>query len=263
MVQDSSGRSVVASVQEFRSTEPDREPALWAAATVAVGNSDITGVSVTLRPGFKVTARVEFDPSAQKPAERDLMAFRLEVEPADGRRIGFPSAYSAQLANTLTLMPGRYLIRCDNAPKGWTVKSAIVSGRDVCDVPLSVENADVDNIVVTLTDRPSTLFGIVRDDKGQPDDMATVLVFPSDGNWTDLGLNPRRLRSVRSSRTGTFSFWGFPPGDYFIVAVSDSVTTDWQDPAFLQRLTRVATRLTLTAGQPLSQTLTTARGITR
>jgi hypothetical protein len=76
-------------------------------------------------------------------------------------------------------------------------------------------------------------------------------------------LDRGRRSCARASRSGTFLVSGLPPGEYFIVAVSDAVAGNWQEPAFLQRLARIATRFTLTPGQNLTQTLSTAEGVVR
>ena len=99
--------------------------------------------------------------------------------------------------------------------------------------------------------------------QGRPDEDATVLVFPSDGVWTELGSRPRRQRAIRASRAGAFAFSGLPAGDYFIIAVNDALAASWQEPAFLQKLARAAARVSLGDGQTLSLTLSTAGGIVR
>ena len=67
--------------------------------------------------------------------------------------------------------------------------------RDISDLPITLENADVDGVVVTFSDRATTLAGTVREAQGRPDVNATVLVFPTDGVWTNRGPNPRRMRA--------------------------------------------------------------------
>jgi len=54
-----------------------------------------------------------------------------------------------------------------------------------------------------------------------------------------------------------------PSGDYCAIAVNDAVASNWQEPAFLQRLSRLATRVTLADGQAVSLNLTTTPGIVR
>jgi hypothetical protein len=244
------------------------DPVLWAATPVSVGDADVAGVNVSLRSGLRVTGRVEFAGASAKPTPAELRAIRVSMDPADGRTIARPTAYQAQIDPegrfyTIGLMAGRYLLRVDGPPRGWTIKSALLNGIDICDAPLAVEVNDITGLVLTFTDRPSSVTGTVRTSEGRPDDDATVLLFPMDGGWADLGSSPRRWRTMRASRAGTFGATGLPPGDYFAIAVSDAVASNWQDPAFLQTLARAATRVSLAEGQALSLTLSTVGGIVR
>jgi len=244
------------------------DPTLWAATPVSVADADVTGVNVSLRAGLRVTGRVEFVGATTNPTPAELRAIRVFMDPADGRTIARPTAYQAQIDSegrfyTIGLMAGRYLLRVDGPPRGWTLKSAMLNGADICDVPLVLDANDLAGLVLTFTDRPSSVTGTVRNSGGQPDDDATVLMFPTDGRWTDLGSSPRRWRTMRASRSGAFSATGLPPGDYFVIAVSDAIIGNWQEPAFLQTLARSATRITLADGQALSLLLTTTGGIVR
>jgi hypothetical protein len=63
-----------------------------------------------------------------------------------------------------------------------------------------------------------------------------------------MWLNPRRFRSVRVESTGAFKI-PLPAGSYFIVAVPDEVTGEWQDPSFLDALSRGASQVTIAEGE--------------
>lgn len=237
--------------------------ALWAAQAVMVGDADATGVAVTLRPGLRITGRLEFEGAATRPTIDPLRRLRWTFEQADGRLIGYVSHHQAQIDPSgrfysSSLIPGAYLLRCDAAPAGWIVKSATLQGRDICDHPVALEHADLDGLVVTFTDRPTSLDGVVRDAQGRPDLDATVLVFPAAAGWMDGGAQPRRIRSLRVSRTGSYAFRGLPAGEYHVVAISDALASNWQDPAFLSRLQAVASRASLSSGGTVSVPLTTA-----
>lgn len=71
------------------------------------------------------------------------------------------------------------------------------------------------------------------------------------------GLNPRRMRSVRASKTGAYKALGLPAGEYYAAAVPDETATDWQDPRILTSLARDATRVRLDDGQRKTQDLRT------
>jgi hypothetical protein len=244
------------------------DPTFWAETAVTVAAADVAGVAVSMRPGLRVTGRVEFNGTAPKPSGAELRSIAIVMDPADGRTTALSSAYRAQIDPggrfySIGLPPGRYLLRIDRPPRGWTLKSAVVNGGDICDVPLTLANGDIGGLVLTFTDQPTTIAGLVRDAQGRADDDATVLIFPADGNWADRGPSPRRVRAVRASHTGAFSTSGVPAGEYFVVAVSDAQASNWQDQEFLARLGRVANRLALNSGQAVNLSLTTAEGIVR
>ena len=102
-------------------------------------------------------------------------------------------------------------------------KSATIDGRDVADVPVNLMQ-DATQVAITFTDRWSG----VRDSCRGPgrDSAAMVLVFPTDRDaWGSSGLNPRRVRSTRASKSGEDSF-NLPPGEYFVVAIPEEHSAD-------------------------------------
>jgi hypothetical protein len=239
-----------------------KDPTFWVSTPVSVGDEDVTDLTLTLQPALRVMGRVEFNGTAIPPTGNALRAIRLSLEPAEGRTVWYPTAYQVQVSPTgeaysAGLTAGRYLLRVETAPAGWTLKSAIAGGRDIADTPLVLDAADVNGLVVTFTDQPSRLTGTVRDDQSRPDDDAAVIVFPSDGTWTNLGASARRLRLVRPSRAGLYTITGLPPGRYDVVAISDALVNQWQDPAFLKKLSSFATGVTIIDGQSQSIDLTT------
>ena len=241
-----------------------RDPTLWISTPLSVGDANVTGISVAAHAGVRVTGRVEFDGSSPKPSPKDLRTLPVRVEPIDGRPATVGVMTGAQIDPTTGafytagLVAGRYFIRASGSVGPWTLKSAVVNGRDVADVPLTVDANDIDGLVLTLTDHPSGLRGQVRSSQGAPDADATVIVFPADpSGWRDAGASPRRLRSVRASRTGSYSIGSLPPGDYDVIAVNDAAAARWQDPALLQQLARSAAHVTILDGQQASFDLTT------
>jgi hypothetical protein len=150
---------------------------------------------------------------------------------------------------------GRYYVRVVNSPRGWMFLGATVEGRDVTDIPLSLTSS-VHNIIVSFTDRWSGIQGSVQSASGR-DDAALVLVFPTDPElWGSSGAAARRVRSVRTQRTGEYSVT-VPPGDYYVVAVPDESAADWQDPDFMGAASRGATRVRVGLGERKIQDLRT------
>jgi hypothetical protein len=238
------------------------EAMLWVATPVTVGDAGVTGVRAVARIGARVSGRIAYDGSAAPLSAAELRMLGVLFDVADGRVVAPAMAYVALVdasgTFTIGLIGGRYLIRIPDAVREWTFKSAVAGGRDVSDAPLEVAANDVDNLVLTLTDHPAVLAGTVRTAQGNPDADAIVLVFPVDPlTWIDTGRTQRRLRSARPSRSGAFTMTGLPPGDYNAVAVNAAAIGEWQDPAVLQALARVASRVRVDDGQRASVALAT------
>lgn len=231
----------------------------WANAPVTVGRDDISGVTVTLQPGLRIAGHVELEGAGPKPARQRVPQIQVVVEPATG---GFvTSSWPARLEfngrfNAFGLPGGKYYVRVGGAPPGWSFKSITYNGRDVSDSPLDLESTDATGVVVTFSDRPTQVSGTVRTSSGAGDPDATVLVFPSDiQSWSTRALNPQRFRRTRVSPAGAFTVSPLPPGDYYIVAVPDELSSDWQDVAFLDALSRDASQVSLAEGDKKTQDL--------
>ena len=234
------------------------EPTLWAEMNVSVGNKDLADLTIGLRPGLKVNGMVQFNGTAERPANDRLPSIALNLEPADSRpgvsggrgRIDPSGAFT-----TVGVPPGRYFIRVLGAPQGWTFHSATVNGRDASLVPIDVESNDVSGVMLTFTDRPSEFAGDVSVDSGTPE-TATVLVFPSDPTaWVGYGSSSRRFSSTRVGKDGKFRVMNLPAGEYFAIAIPDRLATDWQNPKFLESLTPEATRVRVRDGERVTQML--------
>jgi hypothetical protein len=239
------------------------EPTLWAEMTVSLGASDVTDLSVLLRPGSRVTGIVQFDGAGARPESDRLPSIAVSLEPADVRPGGSGSVRgrvepSGQFA-TMGVPAGRYFVRVSGAPQGWTFRGATLGGRDVTDSPLEVESGDVSGIAIVFTDRPTDLSGHVQMDGGSTDG-ASVIVFPTDRTaWVGYGSSARRLRNVRADKSGAYSIANLPAGEYFVAAVADKLAIDWQNPEFLASLAADAVRVRLADGQKATQNVKVAK----
>jgi protocatechuate 3,4-dioxygenase beta subunit len=238
------------------------EPTLWGSLAVSVSEADVTGLNVTLRAGFRVTGRVEFEGTAAPPAADQLQRMSVTLQPLDARVAGIvtPGRVTPDSQfRTLGYPPGRYYVTAGGAGTNWTLKAAMLGGRDVSDEPLELGSEDVGGVVLVFTDKPSQLSGTVRNPQGQGDADADVVVFPANHQLWKEAVNPRRARSVRTAKTGVYTIQGLPPGDYYVVAIGSTSTRDWQDPKFLEAAAPLATRVTILIGDKKTQDLVTSR----
>jgi hypothetical protein len=221
---------------------------LWTDLPVNVGIEDVENLMVEAQPGIRIGGRVEFE--GRSPGSGAVV---VSIEPADAVSAALGADGVAVRADQYgefqspPLPGGRYYVRVPNSPGGWMFKSATSDGRDVVDTPMNVTGDEL-NVVVTFTDRWSGLNGFVQNRQGL-DAAAAVLVFPTDSDtWVSSGNNPRRVRSIRTGRTGEYSV-NLPPGDYYVIAVPEAQTAGWQDPAFLDSASRAAIRVRIVEGE--------------
>ena len=234
-------------------------PILWTSQPLSVGRTDITNVGVVLQPGPHVSGRVEFDGMSAKPRGDALpsIPIALDGEVSRSPALGFPAFANTQWPGrfdaagaftSVSLPGGRYYVRVTGGPRGWSFKSAMLNGRDVSEVPLDV-SADVDGVIITFTDQPAELSGIVRTDDGTPDPSATVVVFPADPQaWASPAPNSRRFRAVRAGRDGVYKASAMPAGNYYVMAIPDEAAGDWNEPKYLEQLARLATEVRIDDG---------------
>lgn len=218
-------------------------PVVAAVVPVPVGDTPVRDITVSLVEAPRVTGRVEFE-SATPPTAAQIARLAIEVQTVDLRYPSTPPAPRSQVTatgefQTGGVTAGSYVIGATGLP-GWTVKSAMTGGQDLSDQPFE-PTADVTGVVVTLTDRVTTVSGVVTRPAGGPDSDAAVLAFPFDP--TRAGVRRRRFARVNSK--GAYTIQGLPAGDYVFVAIDDRYAADWEEPAFLNALVRLGTRVTV------------------
>ena len=237
---------------------------LWARVPIAVGSEDLKDVMVPLRQGPRMSGRVEFEGSEPQPPPSAVARLRISLEPADGSAgtngLTFETGHPDESGRFTTygVPPGRYIVNVTGIVfPGWAFKGARHQGRDIADTPIEMSSADVTGVVITLTDRPATLAGIVTTN-GAPDPAAVVLAFPTDEDaWGSSGANPRRMKVARADRDGAYKFANLPAGEYYVAAVKDDALGDWMDPDVLRALARVGSRVTLADGEQKRQAVGT------
>ena len=142
---------------------------------------------------------------------------------------------------------GRYWISANVQGGGaqWLPRMVTAGGRDVLGAPLDLGSGDVDNVVITMTnklaqvDRHRACRSRHRGAHG--DGRADSCDVPSRSVDAEL----RRPRQMAASEQGVYSIGGLVPGDYLVVAVADEDASDMADEAYLTAISRVATRVTL------------------
>jgi hypothetical protein len=160
--------------------------------------------------------------------------------------------------------PGRYHVMSvaglAAGPAGqWWLKSVTAGGRETIDDGFEVASQqDVSGIVLTFSDKTTSLAGRLLDSSGRAASGHFVFVFPADRRfWSPFSR--RTTEPVRPSSDGAYRLKNLVPGDYFIVALTAFERDDLTDASFLEQLAPVAIRITLAEGEAKVQDLRIGR----
>jgi len=232
---------------------------LWGSVPLTVYDEDISDVIVHSTRGARLSGQVAFEPTGDPPDNSGLARIRIELAFDDGRPADLPAApVEADGSFAVAgVRPGRYTVRTGTTPDGWYLKSATWLGQDVLHNPIPVfADADVEDLVVTLTDRPARVSGYVHDAYGLAVPGARVIAVPDGGrasvNWRE---SARGLQSVRANLLGAFDIVGLLPGRYRLVALPEEADIEWQNPDVLAKLAQPAVRVTVADGQTTQQSV--------
>lgn len=235
---------------------------LWGRTDLIVSGEEVGGVAILLQPALTLTGRVVLQRSG--PAKpNDTTTVRVLLENFAPTSVGSPQR---QLTATVAadgrftlpgVGPGRYRLTATmsgSAGAEWFLKSAMLNGRDVKDVPIEINPGDsLGAATITLGDRGAELTGHLLDAAGRPAPGYFVVVLAADRTMWLRGS--RRQVSVRPASDGHYAVRNLPAGEYLIAAVTDMETADLNDPAFLEMLTVGALKATLAEGEKKAQNL--------
>jgi hypothetical protein len=180
------------------------------------------------------------------------------LRPADGQTGLSPLPGRLDAENrfvTAQYPPGRYLLSM-SAPPPWTIKSILVGARDLTRDAIELTDTDLENVVITFTDRPASLSGTVRGSGANRSDGATVAVFPADvRGWIARGMASVSRYTAVADANGSFSVPNLFPGEYLAVAIDADRHVDLDDPSVYDALVRAATPVRIRDGAQANATL--------
>jgi hypothetical protein len=219
---------------------------------VTVAGEDLAGLTLVVSPGATLTGAIAFQGSQPPP---DVTQVRVTIQPADpGIGAGGNTRVDKDGRFTLVGIPlGPIWIRAQ-APRGWTLKSVLVDGREAIDTPLDMRAGQkLSGASLVFSDRQTELNGTLTDAQGRPLTEYTILAFPADMSlWRPQA---RQITTTRPDQNGKFQIRGLPPGDYYLAAIDPLQQGEWFEPAFLEQQASDASRLSLAEGATRTQDL--------
>ena len=243
------------------------QPSIWATTDVSVGGDDVTGLSLELQMGPRVTGRVVFDGTTHQPPA-DPTRFNVALILAEILRLKTGSVVTSLAAtpgpatradgtfDIANLAPGTYqfVAEAPTETSPWRARSAMMGDRDLLDGPVEItRTANVAPIVVTFSDRHTELSGRLQTASGAAVSDVFVIAFAED--WRAWGPGARRVRAVRPDIDGRYLIKDLPPGTYRLAAVTDVDPGAWDDPAFLDGLLSASIPVSIGEGETKTQNL--------
>jgi protocatechuate 3,4-dioxygenase beta subunit len=207
--------------------------------------ADIEGLAVVTAPAAVVKGRVLFDtPNAPREA---LPKIRVTAREPHGGLTG-TGRVNAEGTFEITGLSGTRIFRATTLPDGWALKSVILAGQDITDIPTPVRlGTETSGLELTLTNQLASLSGTVQLPKGSPASEYAVVLFPNDS--TRWGPHSRYIAVAHPDNTGRFRFDGLLPASYLAMALEWIEEGQETDPEFLERLKIRATTVDLAGGE--------------
>jgi hypothetical protein len=220
---------------------------MWARQPLSVGDRDVTGLTLSMRPAIRISGRVEYRGGSPPEGRRQVMLWPLNA--SMWRTV--PAVVGADgTFESIGDEPGRYVLVWSD--RTGSVMSISIGGRVLTDQSVLLESSDVTGLVFTISSTPLHVTGTVVDANGAPATHANVFVFPADTTTWRQGILSSRRRCITSvTTTGTFDCSGLSTGEYYVAAIDaqevvHEALMSKDDPAFLDQLVAGASRVTLT-----------------
>jgi protocatechuate 3,4-dioxygenase beta subunit len=257
------GEYAISAETGSRFNPDDKRERELAYVPIRVEGADLGGLVVATSKTATVVGRVVFEEGT--PARfASGMRVNLRVDPTTTRRFmaGF---LSAQVKEDLTFelagLFGPQTVTITGQPREWVLKSVRYRGDDVSDMPVEFKSSSDPRLLeIVLTNRGAVVSGRMLDDSGKPVADCRIFLLSADPARRKVGSGIVTTGIPKPS-DGSFRLSPVRAGEYMIVAVAADEVPPWlgNDPSSLERLAKVAERITLVENDQRTIDLRVAR----
>jgi hypothetical protein len=233
------------------STSPQQQRE-FAMTSLSVNGEDVSGLVLTAMRGAKAAGTISFA-GGVKP--EGFTSIRVMSPAADVDANPMPTFGAGQVKENGTFeldsLIGARMLRVANLPRGWVLKRVTRDGEDITDRGMEFKpGEDVTGIEIEISNKPTAISGRVSGPSGQVKDYTVVMFATDQEKWTLA--QSRWVTSTRPDQEGLFRVNNLPPGQYYAVAVEYVAQGEWQDPEWLLRASKSASKFTIDEGGVLT-----------
>lgn len=210
---------------------PARPETLFGRAIVAVSDSDVEDLTVTVGKGAEIVGKITGAADASKRPSVALVPNGLN-RPGD-------AVTQADADGTFrfhNVPPDVYQIAVGGLPDGAYVKSVSFGGQDITSQDLDLSSSTGGTLEIKLSPDAGEVTGTARNAKGDAMPGALVQIWPAGSTG---------VRSVKADESGAYRFRNLPPADYRVAAWEDLDDDLAEYPAFRARFESQAVPVTL------------------
>jgi hypothetical protein len=238
---------------------PFQEPSMWFSRSITVRDDATQDASMAAQVGFRIRGHLTASSATENVdwSQVAVAAYSLDGWNLDGLPLG-RSERDGRFS-TAALPPGRYLVTPPRSTSVSAVDSVMFRGMESLGRGVEIAGADLDGLVLTMTQVKTQVIGAVRDRSGKDRPDARILFFRVNGAWQDGLLGPAEGRDVGSDRTDRFGGYQLllAPGNFYLIAIEGPLPVAWHNAKFLQSLLPLATKVSLIRGAQLRADLVT------
>ena len=237
-----------------------------ASVPISVSGSDISNLRIVTGKGTTISGRVVFEGSSTR--SNDATPLRVMAPQSDPSRQIFTFPGSDPLANgaldeqgnfQLSGISGRVFLSLTTPPT-WVMKSIIIDGEDMTDMPLDVAGRpSVTGVVIRMTDKLTQIAGQVSDARGQVLKDYVVVFLPAEHKEPVIAA--RWIRVVRPDSNGRYIARGLRPGRYVVTALEAIEQGRQFAPEFQDQLRRGAREISVREAESLTFDLVLTPGL--
>jgi hypothetical protein len=193
----------------------------FGATIVTIGDRDVAGVRLALRPRIPVAGEVAFDGPAPDPPLAATLRLNVETITRTERGNAQPSI-PGQFAFEGGLLMDDYGLDIAGLPVGIYIKDITYGDRSILHQPLRVGSA-IGNAALGIVLRRDggSIAARVADKDGNPVADCTMAILPATAD--NEAVFAAALKTGKTSQNGTWSSPTLAPGKYFVLATRETI----------------------------------------